>query len=130
MRLADGIRKHGFQKWYSRELTRSHLGLLLLLLCTLALFSILELLTRRAPVLQQVGNLGLLAVCVGIGLWALRRYLFLLMHAEAVASQAVCPHCRAYGRLQLLHDEPHLERVQVSCRGCRHEWHISDWRVD
>src|SRR6187200_1897554 len=66
MRLADGIRKHGFQKWYSRELTRSHLGLLLLLLCTLALFSILELLTRRAPMLQQLGNVGLLAVCVGI----------------------------------------------------------------
>jgi len=130
MRLADGIRKHGFLKWYERELARSHLGLLLLLLCAVALFSILELLTRRAPPLQQFGNLGLLVVCVGIALWALRRYLFLLMHAESIANQAVCPGCRAYGRLVLLLDEPERERVQVSCRSCRHEWHIADWRAD
>jgi hypothetical protein len=35
--------------------------------------------------------------------WALRRYLYLLSHAEATASQADCPACGAYGRLELLH---------------------------
>lgn len=33
MRLADGIRKRGFRKWYEGELTRSHLRLVLVLLC-------------------------------------------------------------------------------------------------
>ena len=33
-------------------------------------------------------------VCAVIGLWALRRYLFLLMHAEEVANQATCPTCQ------------------------------------
>jgi hypothetical protein len=33
VRLVDGIRKLGFRKWYERELTRSHLRLVLVLLC-------------------------------------------------------------------------------------------------
>ena len=32
MRLADGLRRHGFRTWYTRELTQGHLHLLLLLL--------------------------------------------------------------------------------------------------
>ncbi len=95
MRLADGIRKHGFRKWYERELRQSHVRLFLLL-------------------------------CTGIGIWALRRFIYLLMHAEAIASQAVRPACESYGSLQLVQDDECSERVKVKCRGCEHEWHIQD----
>jgi hypothetical protein len=29
MKLAEGIRKHGFRKWYERELLQSHAHMLL-----------------------------------------------------------------------------------------------------
>lgn len=126
MRLADGIRKHGFRKWYERELTQSHVRLVLLLLCTIGLLSSFELFSGQRPLLDQFDNLVALLLCAGIGIWALRRYLYLLMHAEAIASQAVCPACESYGRLQLIQDDEPNERVKVKCRGCAHEWHIQD----
>ena len=126
MRLADGIRKHGFRKWYERELTQSHVRLFLLLLCTIGLLSSFELFSRKEPLADQFDNIVALLLCAGIGIWALRRYLYLLMHAEAIASQAVCPACESYGRLQLVQDDEPNERVKVKCRGCAHEWHIQD----
>lgn len=126
MRLADGIRKHGFRKWYERELTQSHVRLFLLLLCTIGLLSSFELFSRKEPLADQFDNIVALLLCAGIGIWALRRYLYLLMHAEAIASQAVCPACESYGRLQLVQDDERNERVKVKCRGCAHEWHIQD----
>ena len=126
MRLADGIRKHGFRKWYERELTQSHVRLFLLLLCTIGLLSSFELFSGQRPLADQFDNIVALLLCAGIGVWALRRYLYLLMHAEAIASQAVCPACESYGRLQLVQDDEPNERVKVKCRGCAHEWHIQD----
>ena len=126
MRLADGIRKHGFRKWYERELTQSHVRLFLLLLCTIGLLSSFELFSSKRPLADQLDNIVVLLLCTGIGIWALRRYLYLLMHAEAIASQAVCPACESYGRLQLVQDDERNERVKVQCRGCAHEWHIQD----
>ena len=120
MRLAHGIRKHGFRKWYERELTQSHVRLFLLLPSSFELFS------SKRPLAEQLDNIVVLLLCTGIGIWALRRYLYLLMHAEAIASQAVCPACESYGRLQLVQDGQRNERVKVQCRGCAHEWHIQD----
>ena len=39
MKLADGIRKHGFRKWYERELLQSHAHLVLTFLCAIGLFA-------------------------------------------------------------------------------------------
>ncbi len=44
MGLAEGIRKHGFRKWYERELLQSHLHMLLLLFCWFLLSGNLRLL--------------------------------------------------------------------------------------
>lgn len=126
MRLADGIREHGYMKWYERELTRGHVRLIVLILCTLALLAIVELIGRRPPPLEQAANVIALVVVGWIGVQSLRRYLYFLMHAESVASQAVCPRCKAYGRLELVGDDPKQDRVAVACRSCRHEWQIED----
>jgi len=126
MRLGDGLRKHSFRKWYQSELTRSHLGLLLLILSALGLLASLELVGRDMPTSNRLGALVLMIVCGGVSVWSVRRYFFLMMRAENVASQAICPHCQTYGRLALERDEPQQESLQVSCRNCRHAWRIFD----
>jgi len=124
MRLAEGIRKHGFRKWYERELMQSHLHMLLLLLCTIGLLGAFEVFSRSAPLADQVSVVISVLLCVGIGVWSLRRYLYLLMHAEEVAHQAVCAQCQTYGRLAVLRDDGPEQRVSVRCKHCGHDWPI------
>ena len=126
MGLSDGLRKHGFQKWYRKELTRSHLGLLLLVLSAVGVLASAELVGRDMPMPDRLGALVLMVICSGISLWSLRRYFYVMMRAEHVARQAVCPACKTYGRLTLERDDPQQESLQVSCRKCRHLWRISD----
>jgi hypothetical protein len=126
MRLDDGIRRHGFLNWYTRELTQAHLRLLLLLLSAIGLFAALELLGRKAPLSQHLLNTALLLVCLGVAIWSLRRYLFLMMRAEGIARQAVCPNCRAYGKLKLSKQANSDGRVTVACRKCAQAWEIDD----
>jgi len=61
----------------------------------------------------------------GIGLWALRRYLYLLMHAEQVADQANCPKCTTYGSLTLVEEDRRTGNALVCCKKCSHTWTIS-----
>jgi predicted Zn finger-like uncharacterized protein len=124
MKLAEGIRKHGFRKWYERELLQSHAHLLLCFLCVIGLFAAFEAAWRFEGGLDRLANLGAGLLCAATGLWALRRYLTLLNTAEAVANQAECPQCKAYGRLELLQSDATGEQVRVRCRGCGHGWHI------
>ena len=64
-------------------------------------------------------------VCAGIGIWAMRRYLFLLMRAEEAANQASCPACGDYGRFQVVHGRSHEQQFDVQCRKCTHGWTIA-----
>ena len=124
MRLAEGIRKHGFRRWYERELLQGHAHLALTFLCAIGVFAAFEAAQRFQSMADQLID-GVAAVsCFGVGLWALRRYLYLLSHAEAVAEQADCASCGTYGRLQLLQSDASGETVQVCCRTCGHQWRI------
>ena len=125
MELANGIRKHGFRKWYERELLQSHAHLVLTFLCSIGLFAAFEVYDRRSPVGDQLVNLVSIALCVGIGLWALRRYLYLLAHAEATANQAECPRCKTYARFTLVGDNRAHDTIEVCCRKCEQRWTIS-----
>ncbi len=125
MRLAEGIRRHGFRSWYQRELLQSHAHLTLVIFAALGLLGALEAMrqaTGLGPRLQLAA--GALA-SAGIGLWALRRYLGLLARAEHAANQADCTQCGAYGRLELLQSDASGDEVGVRCKGCGHRWHIS-----
>ena len=124
MGLADGIRKHGFRKWYERELLQSHGHMLLLLFCTIGLLGAFEVFRRDAPLSDQFSVVLSVLFCVAVGVYSLRRYLFLLTRAEAVANQAVCAKCQTYGRLALLGDDRRAQQVSVRCRHCAHEWPI------
>lgn len=125
MRLAEGIRRHGFRKWYERELLQSHAHLALTFLCMIGIVAGFESMTRGASWSERLADLVTVLLSAGAGLWALRRYLYLLNHAEAAAHQADCPQCETYGRLELLQSDASGEEVQVRCRKCGHVWHIS-----
>lgn len=126
MKLADGIRKHGFRKWYERELMQSHVHLLLTFLCAVGLFVAFEALGRFRSFSDQLTDILAIAICTVLGIWALRRYLRLLLHAEVTAHQADCPGCKAYGRFKLESENTRDSTVLVCCNKCQHRWTISD----
>ena len=126
MKLAEGIRKHGFRKWYERELLQSHAHLVLTFFCAIGLFAAFEALGRFRSISDQLTDIVAILVCTAIGIWALRRYLHLLMHAEVTANQADCPACKAYGRFKLASEDDADGSVQVCCNKCQHRWTITD----
>ena len=124
MKLAAGIRKHGFRKWYERQLLRSHAHMALTFICMIGLLAAFEAASRYRGWVDQMIDVVAILVCAATGLWALRRYLFLLMHAENVAHQADCPSCGTYARFKLVRADALDERARVCCRQCGHEWTI------
>jgi hypothetical protein len=130
MTLAEGIRKHGFRKWYERELLAGHAHLALTFLCMVGVLLAFEASGKFHTLADKLIDATAAVVCVATGLWALRRYAFLLTRAEAVAAQAECPHCQTYGRLLLVEGRPVPHEAGaatgVRCKRCGHEWFIVD----
>ena len=125
MGLAEGIRKRGFRKWYERELIQSHAHLVLTCFCAIGLLAAFEVHSRSAPWSDQLTDAGAIVLFAFVGGWALRRYLYLLTHAEAVANQAVCPQCQTYARFSVTEDDRVHQLLTVRCRKCEHEWAIA-----
>ncbi len=139
MAIAQSIQRRGFRKWYERELLVGHSHLVLLVLCTLTLLGGME--AFMQPGGQRLLMAGCVFLAVAIGLWALRRYLFLLTRAEHIANQAVCAQCQAYGRWSVEppgppqrppaaadagSDDGEPSCMHVCCRACGWRWQI-DW---
>ena len=126
MRLSDGIRRHGFRKWYERELLQSHAHLALTFLCAVGLFAAVEAAMHFTAWTDRAIDALAILISGAIGVWALRRYLYLLMHAEHVANQADCPQCGTYARFSLVESTPATTgpSVTVCCRQCAHQWSI------
>lgn len=124
-RLADGVRKVGFRKWYERELLSSHAHMVLALLATIAVLGSFEAF-RGGTVAEKLMDVLFIIASTAIALWALRRYLFLLMHAEVIANQANCPSCNEYGRFEVMEEDRRYQRMQVRCRKCAGLWQIED----
>ena len=123
--LADGIRKVGFRKWYERELLSSHAHMVLAFLATIAMLGSFEAF-RGGTMEEKLMDVLFILASAAIGLWALRRYLFLLGHAEVVANQANCPSCDEYGRFEVMEEDRRAQRMQVRCRKCAGLWQIED----
>lgn len=120
----QGLRSHGYRKWYERQLLSGHAHMVLALLAVIGLMASIEAF-RQSDALGRLLDVAFVLVCGGIGLWALRRYLFLLMHAEEVANQAQCAQCGTYGRLEPLHaGTDGAAGTPVRCRRCGHVWTI------
>ena len=126
MNAARTIRRLGFRKWYERELLQSHMHLVLLLLSTLGLLGSAEAYSLRLSIGSQLGVLACAVASAVIGVWALRRYLYLLAHAEFVADQAVCRGCDTYAKWEVEEsaEDPAGARLRVRCRRCGQRWLI------
>ncbi len=124
MHLARGIRTLGFRKWYERELLQSHGHLLLTLLCTLGLLGAVEAAMSFTGWQDRLIDAVAALASAAIGLWSLRRYLYLLSHAEFVANQADCPQCGTYARFTLVGEPAEGRPAPVCCRQCQHRWAI------
>ena len=123
-RLFEHFKRIGFRKWYERQLLSSHAHMVLAFLSVIALIGAMEAF-RTSHGDTQLGNVLLAVVCAGIGLWALRRYLFLLMRAEMAANQASCPDCGVYGRFRVVGQSPRLQQIDVRCDKCSRDWSIT-----
>lgn len=124
--IASAIRQTGFHKWYERELLRGHMHLVQLLLSTLGTMGGLEA-AFDSRGLNRLVMVLCAAVAACVGAWALRRYAHHLKRAEAVAQQAACPACKAYGRWAVegeVQQDDSGSRMHVCCRGCGHRWSI------
>lgn len=125
MNAVQSIRRHGFRKWYERQLLQGHACLVMLLLAALALMGSFEVFGMHLPLPSRLAIVACAVASAGIGLWALRRYLYLLQHAEFVADQAVCPQCDTYARWSLEEGElPPDGPLPVVCRCCGNRWRI------
>lgn len=122
--LADHVQRVGFRKWYERQLLSSHAHMVLAFLSVIGLLGSLEA-ARGADASLQALDVLMALLCTGIGIWAIRRYLFLLMRAEETANQASCPDCGDYGRFRVLRQHPAQQCVDVRCAKCTREWAIS-----
>lgn len=125
MNAADAISRRGFRHWYERELLQSHTHLVLLLLASIGLLGGVEVFSLDQPLEGQLTAIVCVAASAGIGVWALRRYLYLLNHAEFVADQAVCRKCNVYAKWDVLPESSGPQRLRVRCRRCASEWHIA-----
>lgn len=125
--LADGIRRYGFRKWYERELLSSHAHMALALLASVALIASFEAF-QGGSWSEKLLDTAFVLACAAIALWALRRYLYLLMHAEEMANQANCGQCKAYGLLLVPDDARSDARrlVPVCCKRCGFRWDMQD----
>jgi len=127
--LAHGIQRVGFRKWYERELLSSHAHMVLALIAAVAMMASFEAFHGASPG-EKILNTGFVLVCAAITLWAMRRYLYLLMHAEELANQANCGQCQAYGLLKLQEGTDRGARAQhlvpVCCKRCGFRWELRD----
>lgn len=123
-RLAEGVGRVGFRKWYERELLSSHAHLVLVLLSAIGMMASIEAF-GGASITEKLIDVLFIIICAAIGLWALRRYLFLLMRAEEIANQANCAGCGEYGRFNVVAENRTLNETEVCCRKCAHKWIIS-----
>jgi predicted Zn finger-like uncharacterized protein len=121
---SESIRRVGFRKWYERELLSSHGYMILAFLSLIAVIASFEAF-RESSVTGRMMDVLFVIVSTAIGLWALRRYLFLLMRAEELAMQASCGDCGTYGRFRVVGDDQNRHETQVRCSKCEHLWTIS-----
>ena len=129
MRIDDALRRRGFRRWYERQLVESHAYLVTGILSLIMMAIALEVIEFR----DSIANVLVLVLIAGGGGWlaifAWKQFSKLLLRAEALAGQAVCGECRAYGKFDVVeaHDSSEAltgRSLVVRCRKCQHRWQM------
>lgn len=115
---ARAIARMGFRRWYERQLIESHVWLVTVLLCGVAIAASIEMLSFR-ELGTAVVTLAFVFTAGVIILHGLRRYRHLMTQAEEVAAHSTCTSCQTYARFRAMDENP---RMRVQCRKCGFEW--------
>ena len=126
---AQQINANGFRRWYEYQLARSFgflgLGLLTLVAGLAFVEGIFDQRSSWGSIPDYVAAFASLCVTG----WSWLRFTHLLLNAEAMSRQAICPACARYGQIRVLDDsvaETSGERtMQVECKKCQHAWPLS-----
>jgi hypothetical protein len=122
MEPARSIGRLGFPKWYERRLMEAHAWLLTALLCAIYVEVSLEAISFKGSMVVWLGTAGGIFVG-GLIVWhGLRRFFAILTEAERFASQSTCSGCKAYGKFEIVAEQP---AMTVRCRKCSHQWTMS-----
>ena len=125
MGTVEGIRKHGFRKWYERQLIEGHAWLVTLLLSVLAMAAGLEALSIRDGFAEFAFDAAVVAAGAAVSWISWRRYARAMVLAEHVGHQAVCPGCRQHGfRAEPPGESAPRTQLIAACRRCGHRWPI------
>ena len=128
------IERHGFRRWYERQLIESHAYLALGFVALILLLSGLELLGNVEAGIRYLFILIAAAAGGTLLVVAWRRFGVLLARAEHFGEAATCPQCKAWGKFKVLAQEassaddppeagrPHWLRVQ--CTRCEAVWKL------
>jgi hypothetical protein len=134
MQVTRYIERHGFRRWYERQLIESHAYLALGFVALILLLSGMELLSDAQA---GIGYLIVLSTAAAGGMLvvvAWRRFGVLLARAEHFGEAATCPQCKAWGKFKVLAQEssslddppeagrPHWLRVR--CTQCATIWKL------
>ena len=134
MSVAEYIHRHGFRRWYERQLIESHAYLALAFVAMILLLSGVELLGDSTSGSKYFAILISAALGGTLMLIAWRRFTVLLARAEQFGELATCPECKAWGQFRVLGQEtapddeppeagrPHW--LNVRCTKCGHQWRI------
>jgi hypothetical protein len=134
MQANDYIQRHGFRRWYERQLVESHAYLVLGFVALILMLSGAEVLGDAKSGVGYVATLGMAALGGLLMLVAWRRFNVLLARAERFAEGATCPECKTWGKFRVLgqeaapeDDPPEAGRprwLRVCCSNCGREWKI------
>ena len=129
MPVGDAIRRHGFRRWYERQLVESHAYLVTGFLSLIMMAVAVEASEVRK---SAAGLLALVTIAIAGGwicLFTWGRFNRLLFRAEHLAERATCGACGTYGRFAVVRARDAPDAVagcslDVRCRRCGHEWTI------
>lgn len=126
---AQGISRLGFRIWYERQLIEGHVWFVTGFLCAVLIMSLMEELNLRGPGPLSLSSLVMIVVASWLGIVAIRRYMRMLMRAESLAEQCVCPGCASYGVIRVLgagvvEADEQPQWIQVSCKKCGRQWRL------
>ena len=99
MQAIDYIQRHGFKRWYERQLIESHAYLALGFVALILMLSGFEVMGEMKSGLGYVSILGMAALGGVLMLVAWRRFNVLLARAERFAEGATCPTCNDLGQV-------------------------------
>lgn len=134
MEVTRYIERHGFRRWYERQLIESHAYLALGFIALIVLLAGMEVLGDTASGFRYLIILMTAAAGGMLMLVAWRRFNTLLSRAEHFAEAATCPQCKTWGKFKVLaqessgaDDPPEAGRphwLKVRCRLCEAEWRL------